>query len=109
MSVPRIRLPTLRRHCYDLLEGGHGDLGSTLVSRLLGFLVVANLVGVILESVPALAERYAFWFQTLEWLSLTVFTVEYAMRVWVAVEHAPYQSLPPQRARLKYVLSGMGF
>jgi voltage-gated potassium channel len=109
MLLPRNRMAGLRRRCYDLLEGGpHGDLGSTLVSRLLAFLVLANLVGVTLESVPELAVRYDRGFKALEWLSLIVFTVEYAMRVWVAVEHAPYRSLPPRRARLNYVLSGMG-
>ena len=40
--------------------------------------------------------------------SLVVFTVEYALRIWVAAEHAPYRHLTPLRARLHYMLSANG-
>jgi voltage-gated potassium channel len=41
-------------------------------------------------------------------LSLLVFTAEYLLRVWVAVEHAPYRKLTPTRARLKFIISASG-
>ena len=40
--------------------------------------------------------------------SLAVFTLEYGLRLWVAVEHGPHRELPPWRARLKYMISPAG-
>src|SRR5215468_7705529 len=67
-----------------------------------------NLAAVTLESVPQYEHDYAREFLAVEVLSLLVFTVEYLLRVWVAVEHAPYRHLPPMRARLKFMTSASG-
>jgi voltage-gated potassium channel len=69
---------------------------------------VINLVAVALESVPALGARYALMFDLIEYFSLTVFTIEYALRLWGAVEHGPHRHLSPARARLKYARSPAG-
>ena len=37
-----------------------------------------------------------------------MFTVEYGLRLWVAVEHGPHRHLAAMRARLKYALSPAG-
>jgi voltage-gated potassium channel len=58
-----------------------------------------------LESVPELAARYGAEFEAIEIISLVVFTIEYALRLWTAVEHAPHMHLSPLKARLKYALS----
>jgi voltage-gated potassium channel len=71
-------------------------------------LIIVNLVAVTLQSVPNLAERYGPLFTAVELVSLTVFTVEYGLRVWVAVDHPPYHQLGPHRARLKFIFSPMG-
>ena len=44
----------------------------------------------------------------IEFFSLVVFTIEYGLRVWCAVEHGPHQHLSSRHARLKYVLSPAG-
>jgi len=99
----------LRRLCYDVLEQGpHAYDAGSLVASVLSFVILVNLLGLTLESVPDLAAQYGGWFAALEWISLIIFTVEYAVRAWVAVEHPPYRSLSPQRARLKYVWSALG-
>src|SRR5205085_10305506 len=41
-------------------------------------------------------------------VSLVVFTVEYVLRVWVAVEHAPYRHLEASAARLRFIASPLG-
>jgi len=71
-------------------------------------LILVNLTAVVLESMPPLAASYRVWFDLIEYGSLVVFTAEYALRLWVAVEHKPLQHLPAGFARLKYVLSGFG-
>ena len=108
MAAPT-RIAEIRRRSYQVLElGAQGDRLSVLVSRAIMLLIVVNLVSVALESVPALNERYGALFYAIELVSLAAFTIEYVLRVWVAVEHAPYSHLTGQRARLRYILSPAG-
>jgi voltage-gated potassium channel len=60
-----------------------------MVGRLIVLLIVINLVSMTLDSVPELQTQYGALFTAIELLSLVVFTIEYALRVWVAAEHAP--------------------
>jgi voltage-gated potassium channel len=109
MSRRKERTTALRRRIYDVLE--HGPIGERrmrIVSRLLIALIVINLIAVTLESVPQYEHAYAREFLFIEVLSLLVFTAEYLLRVWVAVEHAPYRKLTPTRARLKFIISASG-
>jgi voltage-gated potassium channel len=99
----------LRRRIYQVLEQGPvGDRTSVAVDRLLVALILVNLVAVALESVPEIGARYALGFVLIEVFSLVVFTVEYGLRLWVAVEHGPHRHLRAARARLKYALSPAG-
>src|SRR5581483_2501282 len=99
----------LRRRVYEVLErGSPGDRASLLVDRLIIALIAVNLVAVALESVPSLAARYGVAFAAIEYASLVIFTVEYALRIWVAVEHAPYHRGSRLASRLRYVVSGSG-
>lgn len=107
--MARDRLRDLRRRTYAVLEqGAVGDRSSRLVDRLLVSLIIVNLVAVALESVPDYAARYAPVFTVVEYVSLAVFTAEYALRLWSAAEHGPHRHLSPLRARLKYTLSPAG-
>jgi voltage-gated potassium channel len=108
-GMSRDRIRELRRRLYLLLEQGPVGAGMSLtVDRLLVTLILVNLVAVALQSIPALDARYAFFFDAVELVSLVVFTGEYALRLWVAVEHGPHRHLATTRARLKYVLSPAG-
>jgi len=99
----------LRRRVYHVLEQGPvGDRLSTAVDRFLVLLIVVNLMAVALQSIPRYESRYATTFAIIEFFSLVVFTVEYALRLWSAVEHGPHQHLSAKRARLKYALSAAG-
>ena len=72
-------------------------------------LVLVNIAAVVLESVPALRGRLCGGvFTAIEIVSLVVFTLEYALRIWAAAEHAPYRRLKPLQARLRYMLSTDG-
>jgi voltage-gated potassium channel len=99
----------LRRRVYLMLDQGPaGDRAGLILDRLLVGLILVNLVAVALESVPDLRARYAVAFQAIEDVSLAVFTIEYLLRIWVAVEHGPHQHLRPWKARLRYLLSAAG-
>ena len=107
--MARQSLSELRRHAYVALEQGPvGERFGALVDQLLLSLIVVNLIAVALESVPALNARYGVVFEAIEYVSLVVFSADYALRLWSAVEHGPHRHLTATRARLKYALSPAG-
>jgi voltage-gated potassium channel len=107
--APRDWRAGLRRRCYEILERGSvGDRTSLLVDRLLILLIIVNLVSVALESMPELASSYGAWFEAIELVSLVVFTLEYGLRIWVAVEHRPYRHQSAWRGRWNYLKSAAG-
>ena len=95
-----------RHRAYEILEHGPvGDWGMRFVSRFLILLVLVNVVSVVLESVPRYEAAYGGVFDTIEMVSLIVFTVEYAARIWVAAEHARDREMSSGRVRMRYILS----
>lgn len=96
----------LRRFVYRTLDQGMvGDRLATLAHRVLVALILVNVAAVVLESVPALAERYALAFFVVEVVSVAIFTVEYVLRLWAAPEHPPLADLSAWRARLAHARS----
>ena len=109
MLRPGPRTRDHRRRIYEILERGDpSDAVSVAVDRLIVALIILNLAAVALETVPRLGSDYAWLFETVEIISLVAFSVEYALRVWVAVEHTPFQRLSPFVARLRYMVSAPG-
>jgi voltage-gated potassium channel len=107
--MARNRFKDLRRRVYHVLEQGPiGDRVSTTVDRFLVLLILVNLIAVALESIPEYEARYGTAFAAIELFSLLVFTLEYVLRLWSAVEHGPHQHMAAMRARLKYALSPAG-
>src|SRR4029434_5757731 len=92
--MARSRTRDLRRRVYQVLEQGPvGDSVGTWVDRALVTLIVINLVAVALESMPKYASRYGTAFDWIEYVSLAVFTIEYALCLLVAVDPGPYCTL----------------
>ena len=99
MSALSRRFP--RKRVYEILERGAANswVDDVVHSVLVG-LILANVISVILESIPAWETAYAPLFRAVELFSVAVFTVEYGLRLWCAPEHAPLQEFHPWRARL---------
>lgn len=107
--MARDSIREIRRRVYQVLEQGPvGDHVSVVVDRALVTLILVNLVAIALESVPSIEDHYLPIFEAIEYFSLVVFTIEYFLRIWCAVEHWPHRELVPTRARLKYLLSPAG-
>jgi len=107
--MERKNMRSMRRRVHLVLEQGPiGDPVGVTIDRFLVALIMINLVAVALESVPAYGDRYHLAFELIEYISLAVFSVEYGLRLWGAVEHGPLRHLPAARARLKYALSPAG-
>lgn len=103
-STAETRRPALRRRVFEALDQSSTESASRVVDLTLIGLVVVNVLATILESVPRLSERYDALFSGIEIVSVAVFTLEYAARLWTAPEHALLGRLPPWRARISFAL-----
>lgn len=92
-----------RRRIYEILEVAQSTDGlSRIVDISLIALVAGNVVAVILNSVQELAIRYQDLFDAFEKISVTVFSVELVLRIWIAVE-TPQPEV--RGSRLRYIFS----
>ena len=93
-----------RRHwAYELFEVGAGGRTGWYVDYTIMLLIVANVIAVMLETVDPLWAAYGRAFLSFEIISVTIFTVEYAARVWTATEHPNYRH--PISGRVRYASS----
>jgi voltage-gated potassium channel len=96
----------LRRRAYEILEGAGADApAGRIVNSLLIGLIIANVAAIILESDASIGARYRLWFRLFEWLSVLLFTLEYGVRVWAAVERDDGRYAAPVPGRIRYVLT----
>jgi voltage-gated potassium channel len=95
-----------RRRVCNILDGaGTSDRVALLVHSVLVVFVIVSVGAVVLESVPELARTQETLFIVIEIVAVTVFTIEYGLRLWSAPDHTAYADLPPWRARLKFVIT----
>lgn len=94
---------TLRRRIYEIIEMGHGeDRASRYFDAFIVTLILLNVAAFVAETVPSIRAEWKPWLYDFEVLSVAIFTVEYALRLWTAVE-VPYLSkMPPSKARLVF-------
>ena len=98
----------LRRRTCELLEHTRDDdWAAQAVDVFLILLITANVVAVVLDSMPEMDRAYHAWFYRFELLSIAVFTVEYALRVWSANEQSYPRYKHPLWGRLRYAASPM--
>ncbi|MEL7027970.1 MAG: cyclic nucleotide-gated ion channel [Pseudomonadota bacterium] len=92
-----------KRRLYRILEAGYShDLASRVFDGAMAFLIITNVLAFSLETVPSYAERYGAAFRAFEVISVLIFTVEYALRIWVCVLHPPLAGQHPLRARAHF-------
>ncbi len=96
----------LRRRLYRILEDDkthHPE--DRWCDAFLMTLIIINAVAVTLETVPSFAERHGAALSALEVISVAIFTLEFALRIWVARDHPGHAHETPMRARLAYLRS----
>jgi voltage-gated potassium channel len=110
VSVSRLyRVARLRRRLYGILDEGSGvDRASVVVNSTLIGLIIATLAATILESVPNLAALHGRAFEAIEYIALITFSIEYAARLWTAIEHPPWRRSGAIRSRLRFAVSPAG-
>lgn len=100
---PHVLSLAWRRRVYEIIEIGQGDDHlSRIVDAGIVALILINIGAFVAETVPELARRYGVWFHAFETFSVLIFTIEYAARLWTAVEVPFLARLPAWKARLKW-------
>lgn len=95
----------VRRRAYELLEGPVNVRAARLLNGALIGLIIANVAAILLDSVPSIHARYKSWLKLFEWFSICLFTVEYCVRVWAAVERDDGKYGASVKGRIRYMLS----
>jgi voltage-gated potassium channel len=102
-------VPTWRSTIADcLVERTRVPPGRRVVTGLLLAAVTASVLVVILETVPGQHALHVALFAGIQYTALALFTVEYALRVWIAPECDPRGRPSPWTARWHYMRSPAG-
>jgi len=106
MSESVLEVNTLRAKTYQLLERGfQHNLAAKAINLFLIVLIISNVAAAIISSEMYYHERYRQEFALFEYISLTIFCVEYLLRMWCSIESTDYKDLPTAKARLRYFFS----
>lgn len=93
----------LRKRVYEVIEVGRGeDSTSRIVDLCLITLIILNVLGFLLETVPWIAKEYGDLLHAFNVFSVLIFTVEYGMRIWSCVEVPFLKRLAPGEARMRF-------
>lgn len=101
-------MQTLRYIIAQIFEasGKYQRTGHVLDIMLI-FIIMLNVVAIVLESVHTIAADYYIEFLLLEIISVSIFSIEYLIRVWTCVDRSHYVAMQGSNTqkRIKYILS----
>jgi voltage-gated potassium channel len=99
-------LKRVKEKVYDILIDVEVDKrADRLVALFLMLLIITNGLAVMLETVKTLEVKYSRYFYLFELVSVSVFSLEYLLRLWAITLNPVYKD--PLGGRLRYVLSPM--
>jgi len=96
---------TFRARAAQLLEPESNNTLGRQIDTFIIFLIGLSIVAVILESEQTISQEFSLAFWWFEFISTTIFSLEYIARLWVCVEDERYRH--PIRGRLRYILTPM--
>ncbi len=96
----------MKLRIYEIIEKAeNGDTVSRYFDNTILLLILLTIVAIIMESYQEIDKVYAKQFSIFEIVSVTIFSIEYVMRVWTS--DIKYKDMPPMKARIKYMFSFM--
>lgn len=96
---------TFRAKLFAMLEPtGHSGRLHTYIDNFVVFWVALSITCVVFETVEAVRSLFAIEFLVIDVLAFTIFSIEYAARVYSAPENPKYRHL--SMPRLKHIRSG---
>jgi voltage-gated potassium channel len=94
----------IKYRVYDILvETDDDETIDRVVAVFLILLIIINAIAVVLETVDSLNARYGSIFYAIEIVSITIFTLEYFLRLWIAPLNPRYAH--PFWGRVRYAFS----
>ncbi len=94
---------TFKHRVFRIIEAGSpGDTLSVLFDVFMVVLIVTNALAAVLATVDTIHARHADALQAFEIISVVIFTLEYAARLWVCREHVYLREMDPVTARLRF-------
>jgi voltage-gated potassium channel len=92
-----------RRDVHDILEvGGDAHPAGRFVNVFIVVLIFLNAFAFAAETVDGLAVRYDPYFRAFNIFSVAVFSIEYLLRLWSAVDIPMLSRMKPWKARLRF-------
>ncbi len=100
------RESSLRQTVYHVLEKSDGDdTASQVVDVCLIALIFASVISVILESIADIEGNYGDAFYWFEVFTISVFSIEYLLRIWSCVEGETNTARNAITTRFRYIFS----
>jgi len=101
-----VTVNTRRNAVYQALEvAQEKNWVSRSVDVFLIALISASVIAVILESMSGIEAKYGGALRFFEVVTVSIFTVEYLLRLWCSVESESAAGKPALQARLRYLTS----
>ena len=95
---------TIKQRVYKMIEKSEDqDRWSRAFDMLIMVLIVLNMCVIMLESFEKLYGEYIGWFNFFEIFTVSVFTVEYLLRIWTA--QCRYPTKRPLKAALRWSIT----
>eukprot|EP01122_Echinamoeba_exundans_P017890 TRINITY_DN9839_c0_g1_i1.p1 TRINITY_DN9839_c0_g1~~TRINITY_DN9839_c0_g1_i1.p1 ORF type:complete len:432 (-),score=57.27 TRINITY_DN9839_c0_g1_i1:35-1330(-) len=103
-SIPFDYPSSWRNTMYRIIEGGLNPWDK-VVSISIMILISINVILFILSTVDAIETAAGHVFDWIELISVTIFTMEYLLRLWCCVERLTFAVSGPILGRVRYVLT----
>ncbi len=98
-----------QRRTYEVLEKGQaGDQLSLRCDLFLSILIVVNLIAICLETIDSLFVAYKTIFLAVELVSVSIFSIEYALRIWSRAAAPTEHGKTATSKRFGYIFSFTG-
>ena len=98
-----------QRRIFEILEKGQvGDRLSLRCDLFLSILIVVNLIAVCLETIDSLFLEYKTIFVSVELVSVSIFSIEYVLRIWSRPSAPDEYGKTATSKRLGYIFSFTG-
>ena len=102
-SIISSDLPLRRWLFLWLLSPHQKDNFQKVIDRWISLLIVVNLVALVAEHIPSIYTPFTAWFHAFDVFSVSVFTIEYLLRLYLAPEDEEFKAA--HRPRVRYALS----
>lgn len=96
---------SLKAQIFRKLNAADKDVASRVVEWSILFLILINVIAAILESIASINLRFYQQFEILKNISITLFTIEYFLRIWSCPAHRSKLYRKPVFGRFRYILT----